>query len=171
MFYFVAWSCPSSMSITVVNPSKVLNGLQVWHCLYWWAPGVNVCKCVSGPYQWIQYVVCLLNRLFLAFQLLEFKQVFHCIFSIKNITLIFSSNSSLSLQTKTVFCWPLLNLHLLYISGEKGTLTHGSVVNGRFEGFIKTHQGTYYVEPSERYLQDKNVPFHSVIYHEEDIGK
>uniref|UniRef100_A0AAQ5X365 Disintegrin and metalloproteinase domain-containing protein 10 n=1 Tax=Amphiprion ocellaris TaxID=80972 RepID=A0AAQ5X365_AMPOC len=56
------------------------------------------------------------------------------------------------------------------IFGEKGTLTHGSVVDGRFEGFIKTHQGTYYVEPSERYLRDKNIPFHSVIYHEDDIS-
>ncbi|XP_072236638.1 disintegrin and metalloproteinase domain-containing protein 10 [Leuresthes tenuis] len=55
------------------------------------------------------------------------------------------------------------------VFGEKGTLAHGSVVEGRFEGFIKTQQGTYYVEPSERYLQDKDVPFHSVIYHEEDI--
>ncbi|XP_062417754.1 disintegrin and metalloproteinase domain-containing protein 10 isoform X2 [Pungitius pungitius] len=54
--------------------------------------------------------------------------------------------------------------------GEKGTLTHGSVVDGRFEGFIKTHQGTYYVEPSERYLKNTNVPFHSVIYHEDDIN-
>ncbi|XP_045888845.1 disintegrin and metalloproteinase domain-containing protein 10, partial [Micropterus dolomieu] len=56
------------------------------------------------------------------------------------------------------------------VFGEKGTLTHGSVVDGRFEGFIKSHQGTYYVEPSERYLKDKNVPFHSVIYHEDDIN-
>ncbi|XP_061599533.1 disintegrin and metalloproteinase domain-containing protein 10 [Cololabis saira] len=56
------------------------------------------------------------------------------------------------------------------IYGEKGTLTHGSVIDGRFEGFIKTHQGTYYVEPSERYLQDKNGQFHSVIYHEDDIN-
>ncbi|XP_047436035.1 disintegrin and metalloproteinase domain-containing protein 10 [Mugil cephalus] len=56
------------------------------------------------------------------------------------------------------------------IYGEKDTLTHGSVVDGRFEGFIKTHQGTYYVEPSERYLENKNVPFHSVIYHEDDIN-
>ncbi|KAM4744814.1 disintegrin and metalloproteinase domain-containing protein 10 [Anableps anableps] len=55
------------------------------------------------------------------------------------------------------------------IFGEKGTLTHGSVIDGRFEGFIKTHQGTFYVEPSERYLKDSNVPFHSVIYHEDDI--
>uniref|UniRef100_A0A674E8V2 Disintegrin and metalloproteinase domain-containing protein 10 n=1 Tax=Salmo trutta TaxID=8032 RepID=A0A674E8V2_SALTR len=55
------------------------------------------------------------------------------------------------------------------IFGEKGTLTHGSVVDGRFEGFIQTHQGMYYVEPSERYLRDKDVPYHSVIYHEGDI--
>ncbi|XP_047218918.1 disintegrin and metalloproteinase domain-containing protein 10 [Girardinichthys multiradiatus] len=55
------------------------------------------------------------------------------------------------------------------IFGEEGTLSHGSVVDGRFEGFIKTHQGTFYVEPSERYLKDNNVPFHSVIYHEDDI--
>uniref|UniRef100_A0A674EWT7 Disintegrin and metalloproteinase domain-containing protein 10 n=1 Tax=Salmo trutta TaxID=8032 RepID=A0A674EWT7_SALTR len=56
------------------------------------------------------------------------------------------------------------------IFGEKGTLTHGSVVDGRFEGFIQTHQGMYYVEPSERYLRDKDVPYHSVIYHEGDIN-
>ncbi|XP_061737935.1 disintegrin and metalloproteinase domain-containing protein 10 isoform X1 [Nerophis ophidion] len=53
--------------------------------------------------------------------------------------------------------------------GEKDTLTHGSVIEGRFEGFIKTNQGTYFVEPSERYLKENNVPFHSIIYHEDDI--
>uniref|UniRef100_A0A8C5FDT7 Disintegrin and metalloproteinase domain-containing protein 10 n=1 Tax=Gadus morhua TaxID=8049 RepID=A0A8C5FDT7_GADMO len=56
------------------------------------------------------------------------------------------------------------------IYGEKGTLSHGSVVEGKFEGFIQTYQGTYYVEPAERYLNDKDVPFHSVIYHEDDIS-
>ncbi|XP_059917311.1 disintegrin and metalloproteinase domain-containing protein 10-like [Gadus macrocephalus] len=56
------------------------------------------------------------------------------------------------------------------IYGEKGTLSHGSVVEGKFEGFIQTYQGTYYVEPAERYLNDKDVPFHSVIYHEDDIN-
>uniref|UniRef100_A0AAY4B2G3 Disintegrin and metalloproteinase domain-containing protein 10 n=1 Tax=Denticeps clupeoides TaxID=299321 RepID=A0AAY4B2G3_9TELE len=55
------------------------------------------------------------------------------------------------------------------IYGEQGTLSHGSVVDGKFDGFIRTHKGTYYVEPVERYLQDKDVPFHSVIYHEDDI--
>uniref|UniRef100_A0AAX7W0E3 Disintegrin and metalloproteinase domain-containing protein 10 n=1 Tax=Astatotilapia calliptera TaxID=8154 RepID=A0AAX7W0E3_ASTCA len=52
---------------------------------------------------------------------------------------------------------------------EKGTLTHGSIVDGKFEGFIQSYHGTYYVEPAERYLEDKDVPFHSVIYHEDDI--
>ncbi|XP_055049184.1 disintegrin and metalloproteinase domain-containing protein 10 [Misgurnus anguillicaudatus] len=55
------------------------------------------------------------------------------------------------------------------IYGEQGTLSHGSVVDGRFDGFVQTHRGTYYIEPAERYLEDKNVPFHSVIYHEDDI--
>uniref|UniRef100_A0A8B9LLH8 Disintegrin and metalloproteinase domain-containing protein 10 n=1 Tax=Astyanax mexicanus TaxID=7994 RepID=A0A8B9LLH8_ASTMX len=53
---------------------------------------------------------------------------------------------------------------------EQGSITHGSIVDGKFEGFIKTHRGTFYVEPSERYLEDKKVPFHSVIYHEDDIN-
>lgn len=53
--------------------------------------------------------------------------------------------------------------------GEKGTLTHGTIVDGKFEGFIQSYQGTYYVEPTERYLEGKDVPFHSVIYHEDDI--
>uniref|UniRef100_A0A8C6PVL4 Disintegrin and metalloproteinase domain-containing protein 10 n=1 Tax=Nothobranchius furzeri TaxID=105023 RepID=A0A8C6PVL4_NOTFU len=55
------------------------------------------------------------------------------------------------------------------IYGEKGTLTHGSIVDGKFEGFIQSYHGTYYVEPAERYLEDKDVPFHSVMYHEDDI--
>eukprot|EP00063_Salmo_salar_P006651 XP_013981486.1 PREDICTED: disintegrin and metalloproteinase domain-containing protein 10-like [Salmo salar] len=56
------------------------------------------------------------------------------------------------------------------IYGEKGTLSHGSVVDGKFEGFIQTYQGTFYVEPAERYLKDRDVPFHSVIYHEDDVN-
>ncbi|GAA6078178.1 disintegrin and metalloproteinase domain-containing protein 10, partial [Tachysurus ichikawai] len=53
---------------------------------------------------------------------------------------------------------------------EKGTLTHGSIVDGKFEGFIQSHTGMYYVEPAERYLKERKVPYHSVIYHEDDIG-
>lgn len=57
----------------------------------------------------------------------------------------------------------------LVFPGEKGTLSHGAIVDGKFEGFIQSYHGTYYVEPAERYLGGKNVPFHSVIYHEDDI--
>ncbi|MBN3296285.1 ADA10 protein, partial [Amia calva] len=56
------------------------------------------------------------------------------------------------------------------IYGEQGSMSHGSIVDGKFEGFIHTRQGTYYVEPSERYMKDREVPFHSVIYHEDDIN-
>lgn len=67
---------------------------------------------------------------------------------------------------------PFLPLLILFVlSGEQGSLTHGSVMDGRFEGFIQTYQGTYYVEPSERYIKDKNASFHSIIYHEDDVGK
>uniref|UniRef100_V9KFZ3 Disintegrin and metalloproteinase domain-containing protein 10 n=3 Tax=Callorhinchus milii TaxID=7868 RepID=V9KFZ3_CALMI len=55
------------------------------------------------------------------------------------------------------------------IYGEKGSLSHGSILDGRFEGFVQTHQGTFYVEPAERYIKDRKLPFHSVIYHENDI--
>ncbi|XP_046696079.1 disintegrin and metalloproteinase domain-containing protein 10 isoform X2 [Silurus meridionalis] len=55
------------------------------------------------------------------------------------------------------------------IFGEKGTLTHGSIVDGKFEGFIQSHKGTYYVEPAERYFRERDVSYHSVIYHEDDI--
>ncbi|CAB1331853.1 unnamed protein product [Coregonus sp. 'balchen'] len=37
-------------------------------------------------------------------------------------------------------------------------------------GGQETYQGTFYVEPAERYLKDRDVPFHSVIYHEDDIN-
>lgn len=63
------------------------------------------------------------------------------------------------------------NLCFVFSLGEKGTLTHGSIVDGKFEGFIKSHHGTYYIEPSERYLKEQSLPFHSVIYHEDDIGE
>lgn len=56
-----------------------------------------------------------------------------------------------------------------HLSGETDTFTHGSLIDGRFEGFIKTRKGTYYVEPSERYLKNDNLNFHSIIYHEDDI--
>lgn len=60
---------------------------------------------------------------------------------------------------------------ICHLTGEQGSFTHGSVIDGKFEGFIQTHSGTFYIEPAERYIKDRNLPFHSVIYHEDDISE
>lgn len=80
--------------------------------------------------------------------------------------LLFPRTSTLSFP---LFPGHLFHLFSLVFSGEKGTLSHGAIVGGKFEGFIQSYHGTYYVEPAERYLDGRNVPFHSVIYHEDDI--
>ncbi|XP_061414243.1 disintegrin and metalloproteinase domain-containing protein 10-like [Lethenteron reissneri] len=73
------------------------------------------------------------------------------------------------------------------LHGEPGSRCHGSVLGGRFEGVVTTAtDGTFYVEPAERYPETgtaataaaattaaaaatATAPFHSVIYHEDDI--
>uniref|UniRef100_H3BF63 ADAM10 endopeptidase n=1 Tax=Latimeria chalumnae TaxID=7897 RepID=H3BF63_LATCH len=56
------------------------------------------------------------------------------------------------------------------LHGEEGSLCHGSIIDGHFEGFIQTQNGTYYLEPIRR-LGAEESPFHSVIYRDSDIGK
>ncbi|XP_067824096.1 disintegrin and metalloproteinase domain-containing protein 10 isoform X3 [Heptranchias perlo] len=53
--------------------------------------------------------------------------------------------------------------------GEGGSYCHGSIIDGRFEGFIQTQKGRYYIEPIERYDQGDNPIIHSFIYHQDDI--
>lgn len=55
------------------------------------------------------------------------------------------------------------------LHGESDSFCYGSVHSGRFEGFISTRHGTYHVEPSERYVARGSMPFHSVIYHQDDV--
>uniref|UniRef100_A0A8C7Z1S2 Disintegrin and metalloproteinase domain-containing protein 10 n=1 Tax=Oryzias sinensis TaxID=183150 RepID=A0A8C7Z1S2_9TELE len=86
----------------------------------------------------------------------------------KRDTTLFSPNLKVEVSGEEV-PYDTSHIYTGEIYGEKGTLTHGSIVDGKFEGFIQSYQGTYYVEPAERYLEDKDVPFHSVIYHEDDI--
>ncbi|XP_066551805.1 disintegrin and metalloproteinase domain-containing protein 10 [Amia ocellicauda] len=54
------------------------------------------------------------------------------------------------------------------LEDERGSICHGSVLQGQFEGFIQTRNGTYYVEPLGRYDQNHSE-HHSVIYHEDDV--
>uniref|UniRef100_A0A8C5MDB3 Disintegrin and metalloproteinase domain-containing protein 10 n=1 Tax=Leptobrachium leishanense TaxID=445787 RepID=A0A8C5MDB3_9ANUR len=86
----------------------------------------------------------------------------------KRDTSLFSPDFKLEMGGET-FTYDTSHIYSGQIFGEQSTLSHGSVLDGRFEGFIQTPQGTFYVEPSERYFKDRAVPFHSVIYHEEDI--
>lgn len=58
---------------------------------------------------------------------------------------------------------------LLCLTGEDGSSCHGSVMLGQFEGTIHTQSGTYHIEPLHRY--DSLTDHHSIIYHEEDLGK
>ncbi|XP_038627698.1 disintegrin and metalloproteinase domain-containing protein 10-like [Tachyglossus aculeatus] len=53
---------------------------------------------------------------------------------------------------------------------EPGSSCHGSVIRGVFEGFIRTQNGTYYVEPAEQSMGNQMVPTPSLIYHQRDIA-
>nr|XP_005998791.1 PREDICTED: disintegrin and metalloproteinase domain-containing protein 10 [Latimeria chalumnae] len=86
----------------------------------------------------------------------------------KRDTSLFTEDFKIEISGETVD-YDTSHIYTGELYGEKGTLSHGSVIDGRFEGFIKTHRGTFYVEPTERYLKGRALPFHSVIYHEEDI--
>lgn len=61
-------------------------------------------------------------------------------------------------------------VHLLCLADEYGSSCHGSVLQGQFEGTIHTHNGTYHIEPLHRYTSSP-TDHHSIIYHEEDVGK
>ncbi|XP_025052354.1 disintegrin and metalloproteinase domain-containing protein 10-like [Alligator sinensis] len=50
---------------------------------------------------------------------------------------------------------------------EPGSFCHGSIHNGLFEGFIRTKNGTYYVESAGACTSTS--PGHSLIHHERDI--
>lgn len=55
------------------------------------------------------------------------------------------------------------------LEGEVDSSCHGSVIQGQFEGTIHTPNGTYHVEPIERY-SSALTEHHSIIYHEDDLA-
>uniref|UniRef100_A0A672QI11 Disintegrin and metalloproteinase domain-containing protein 10-like n=1 Tax=Sinocyclocheilus grahami TaxID=75366 RepID=A0A672QI11_SINGR len=56
------------------------------------------------------------------------------------------------------------------LKDEKESSCQGSVLEGQFEGSITTANGTFYVEPTDRYTTS-NTDHHSIIYHEDDVVK
>uniref|UniRef100_A0A3B1JIE8 ADAM10 endopeptidase n=1 Tax=Astyanax mexicanus TaxID=7994 RepID=A0A3B1JIE8_ASTMX len=54
------------------------------------------------------------------------------------------------------------------LEDENGSSCQGSILDGQFEGSIKTPNGTFYVESADKYT-NKHSDHHSVIYHEDDV--
>uniref|UniRef100_A0A673I7J2 ADAM10 endopeptidase n=1 Tax=Sinocyclocheilus rhinocerous TaxID=307959 RepID=A0A673I7J2_9TELE len=54
------------------------------------------------------------------------------------------------------------------VEDESESSCQGSVLEGQFEGSITTANGTFYVEPIDRYTTS-NTDDHSIIYHEDDV--
>ncbi|XP_044854969.1 disintegrin and metalloproteinase domain-containing protein 10-like [Mauremys mutica] len=55
------------------------------------------------------------------------------------------------------------------LQDEPGSFCHGAIINGVFEGFIRTKNGTYYVEAPGASTSRATSPAHALIHHESDI--
>ncbi|KAG8454538.1 hypothetical protein GDO86_000963 [Hymenochirus boettgeri] len=71
---------------------------------------------------------------------------------------VVSSNQPFSTDTSFIYSGILKD--------EKESFCHGSVIDGHFEGFMQTKNGTYYVE----YEKHQNGTADSFMYHENDIN-
>ncbi|XP_076847784.1 disintegrin and metalloproteinase domain-containing protein 10 [Brachyhypopomus gauderio] len=56
------------------------------------------------------------------------------------------------------------------LEDESGSSCQGSILDGLFEGSIKTSNGTFYVEALQRYTAEQ-MDHHSIIYHEDDVDE
>uniref|UniRef100_A0A9J8DDM6 ADAM10 endopeptidase n=2 Tax=Cyprinus carpio carpio TaxID=630221 RepID=A0A9J8DDM6_CYPCA len=54
------------------------------------------------------------------------------------------------------------------VEDESESSCQGSVLEGQFEGSITTANGTFYIEPIDRYTTS-NTDHHSIIYHKDDV--
>ncbi len=64
----------------------------------------------------------------------------------------------------------LLRWNCSCLKDESVSTCQGSFLKGQFEGSITTANGTFYVEPIDRYTTS-NTDHHSIIYHEDDVGE
>ncbi|KAK1806063.1 hypothetical protein P4O66_013107, partial [Electrophorus voltai] len=54
------------------------------------------------------------------------------------------------------------------LEDENGSSCQGAILDGLFEGFIKTSNGTFYVEALQTYGTG-HLDHHSIVYHEDDV--
>uniref|UniRef100_A0A8C4W247 ADAM10 endopeptidase n=1 Tax=Gopherus evgoodei TaxID=1825980 RepID=A0A8C4W247_9SAUR len=57
------------------------------------------------------------------------------------------------------------------LQDEPGSFCHGAIINGLFEGFIRTRNGTYYMEAPGAFTSSATSPGQTLIHHESDIGE
>uniref|UniRef100_A0A452I9I9 ADAM10 endopeptidase n=1 Tax=Gopherus agassizii TaxID=38772 RepID=A0A452I9I9_9SAUR len=57
------------------------------------------------------------------------------------------------------------------LQDEPGSFCHGAIINGLFEGFIRTKNGTYYMEAPGAFTSSATSPGQTLIHHESDIGE
>ncbi|XP_078667233.1 disintegrin and metalloproteinase domain-containing protein 10-like [Branchiostoma floridae x Branchiostoma belcheri] len=62
----------------------------------------------------------------------------------------------------------LSHIYSGHVVGDSKSVCHGSIIAGRFEGFVYTTDNDYYIEPAERYF-NTTQDFHSVMYKAQDV--
>ncbi|KAA0712171.1 Disintegrin and metalloproteinase domain-containing protein 10 [Triplophysa tibetana] len=93
-----------------------------------------------------------------------FERVFHL--RLKRDIVSFTEDFKVQSENKT-YLGDLSHIFSGRLQDESGGSCHGSVREGQFEGSITTANGTFYVEPIDRYTTTKSE-HHSIIYHEND---
>ncbi|XP_042337058.1 disintegrin and metalloproteinase domain-containing protein 10 [Plectropomus leopardus] len=97
--------------------------------------------------------------------LTAFNRTFHL--RLKHDASVFSKNFVLVSENGSTSA-DLSHIYSGTLDGEHGSVCHGSVLQGQFEGTIHTDNGTYHIEPVNRYTSNQ-TDHHSIIYNEDDI--
>ncbi|XP_056614285.1 disintegrin and metalloproteinase domain-containing protein 10 [Triplophysa dalaica] len=94
-----------------------------------------------------------------------FERVFHL--RLKRDIVSFTEDFKVQSENQT-YLGDLSHIFSGSLQDESDGSCHGSVREGQFEGSITTANGTFYVEPIDRYSTSKSE-HHSIIYHENDV--
>ncbi|XP_018583626.2 disintegrin and metalloproteinase domain-containing protein 10 [Scleropages formosus] len=100
--------------------------------------------------------------------MLDFKAFYRTFrLRLKRDTTEFSDNFKIHIRNVSRVA-DLSHIYSGHLEGEEGSSCYGSIIEGQFDGFIQTENGTYYIEPLDRY-STRPSSNHSIIYHGDDI--
>ncbi|XP_026014065.1 disintegrin and metalloproteinase domain-containing protein 10 [Astatotilapia calliptera] len=95
-----------------------------------------------------------------------FHRTFHLL--LRQNSAVFSKDFTLVSENDSTYV-DLFHIYSGILEGEPASACHGSVLQGQFEGTIHTENGTYHIEPSDRYTSSP-ADHHSIIYREDDMA-